>query len=80
MDTRTQVSMSVRNDRLDEVLHALRSLAPDIGPAVVNRSSASDGVSGISVSLPGDVRDAVHEQLDPLGLEYEVSIGKPEDF
>ena len=80
MGTRTQVSMSVRNDRLDDVLNALRSLAPDIGPLVVSRSNAPDGVSGISVSLPGDVRDAVHEQLDPLDLEYEVSIGKPEDL
>jgi hypothetical protein len=42
MTIRTYVSTTVRNDRVDDVLHALEDVDPDAIVASVNRSDAPD--------------------------------------
>ena len=80
MTVRTYVSTTVRNDRLDEVLHALEDLDPDAIVSSVTRSGAPDDPAGASLSLDGDKRDAVKEQLTAFpDLEYDVGVRHVED-
>lgn len=76
MAARTFVSMTVRNDRLEEGRQALWTLVTGpFGPVEVYRSNAPDAFTTIVTSLPGDVRDEVKEQLDSItDLEYEVEL------
>ncbi|MEU0620725.1 hypothetical protein ABZ329_07705 [Streptomyces rubiginosohelvolus] len=64
MAIRTHVAATVRSDRLDDVLHALGNVDPNVIVASVNRSNAPGASTGLSVSLAGDVREAVKEQLE----------------
>ncbi|MCC9706367.1 hypothetical protein E4N62_14445 [Streptomyces sp. MNU76] len=80
MTVRTYVSTTVRNDRVDEVLHALEDVDPDAIVAAVNRSDAPDVPAGVSVSLTGDAREAVKKQLDAIpGLQWEIDVRDTED-
>lgn len=51
MTVRTYVSTTVRNDRVDEVLHALEEMDPDAIVSSVNRPDAPDVPAEVSVSL-----------------------------
>ncbi|WP_019054954.1 hypothetical protein [Streptomyces prunicolor] len=75
MDTVTRVRTSVSPDRLDEALSTLRSIAPEVVEGLVERPG-SDGHIGVGIAIVGDVRDAVRERLDSLGLEYQVDVGE----
>ncbi|MDT0569242.1 hypothetical protein RM704_17480 [Streptomyces sp. DSM 3412] len=80
MTVRTYVSTTVRNDRVDEVLHALEKVDPDAIVASVNRSDAPDIPAGVSVSLTGDAREAVRTQLAVIpDLECEIDVRDTED-
>lgn len=80
MTIRTYVSTTVRNDRVDEVLHALEDVDPDAIVAAVNRSDAPDVPAGVSVSLTGDAREAVKKQLDAIpDLQWEIDVRETED-
>ncbi|MCX4882250.1 MULTISPECIES: hypothetical protein [unclassified Streptomyces] len=75
MTVRTYVSTTVRNDRLDEVLHALENVDPNAIVASVTRSDAPDALAGASLTLAGDVREAVKEQLDVFpDLDCEIEV------
>ncbi|MDX3633114.1 hypothetical protein OG920_11270 [Streptomyces europaeiscabiei] len=75
MTIRTYVSTTVRNDRVDDVLHALEDVDPDAIVASVNRSDAPDAPAGVSVSLAGDVREVVKDQLDVIpDLEWKIDV------
>lgn len=75
MAIRTHVSACVTNAHLDEVLNALRDLNPDIGPAVVSRSSGAGATVGVTASIPGDVRAAAERRLRALrDLEFGISV------
>lgn len=76
MTVRTFVSMTVRNDRLEEGRQALWTLVTGpLGPVEVYRSDAPDAFTTIVTSLPGDVRDEVKERLDSItDLEYEAEL------
>lgn len=81
MAVRTYVSTTMRNDRVDAVLHALENLDPDAIVASVNRSDAPDVPAGVAVSLAGDVREAVKKQLDVFpDLECEIDVRDTEDL
>ena len=81
MTIRTFVSTTVRNDRVDDVLHALEDVDPDAIVASVNRSDAPDVPAGVSVSLTGDVREAVKKQLDVIpDLECEIDVRDTADL
>ncbi|MEV1064514.1 hypothetical protein [Streptomyces sp. NPDC050263] len=81
MTVRTYVSTTVRNDRVDEVLHALENVDPDAIVTSVNRSDAPDVPAGVSVSLTADAREAVKQQLDVIpGLECEIDVRDTEDL
>ncbi|MEU9736391.1 hypothetical protein [Streptomyces sp. NPDC048002] len=75
MSVRTYVSTTVLNDRVDEVLHALEDLDPHAIVGSANRSGDPDLPAGVSVSLEGDVREAVQEQLKAFpDVECEVEV------
>ncbi|MDX3638280.1 hypothetical protein [Streptomyces sp. MB09-02B] len=81
MTVRTYVSTTVRNDRVDEVLHALENVDPDAIVASVNRSDTPDVPAGVSVSLSGDAREAVRKQLGVIpDLECEIDVRDTEDL
>ncbi|MET9735464.1 hypothetical protein ABZZ79_33990 [Streptomyces sp. NPDC006458] len=81
MTVRTYVSTTVLNDRLDEVLHALEDLDPDAIVASANRSDNPDVPAGVSVSLAGDVREAVVEQLKVFpDLDCDIDVRDAEDL
>lgn len=75
MDAVTRVSASVPADLLDEVLNALRGIAPEVTGSFVERPG-SDGHIGVAVTLVGDVRDVVREKLGSLDLEYQAEVGE----
>ena len=62
MPLRTVVSMTVRNDELDEA----RQLLGPFGPVEVCRSNAPDATTEVVASLSGDVREWVEERLNEL--------------
>jgi hypothetical protein len=71
----------VRNDRVDDVLHALENVDPDAIVASVNRSDAPGVPAEVSVSLTGDAREAVKKQLDVIpDLECEIDVRDTEDL
>ncbi|MCM2420219.1 hypothetical protein [Streptomyces sp. RKAG293] len=76
MALRTIVSMTVRNDVLDEARQALWALVTGpFGPVEVYRSNHPDDITTVVTSLPGDVREAVAEQLSALTtLPYEIEV------
>lgn len=76
MGIRTVVSMTVRNDVLEEARLALWSLVTGpVGPVEVYRSTAPDATTTVVTSLPGDARESVEEQLKPLtALPYHVEL------
>lgn len=76
MAVRTVVSMTVRNDVLDEARRALWSLVTGpFGPVEVYRSTAPDATTTVVTSLDGDVQEAVAEQLASLTtLPYEIEL------
>ncbi|WP_019072405.1 hypothetical protein [Streptomyces hokutonensis] len=76
MAVRTYVSTSARADQLDEARQALGSLDPTpLGPVEVTRPDVSDALTGLSVSLSGDVRESVKQQLRTRSdLEYMVEV------
>ncbi|MFD9431910.1 hypothetical protein [Streptomyces sp. NPDC060002] len=81
MTVRTYVSTTVRNDRVDEVLHALEEMDPDAIVASVSRSDAPGVPAGVSVSLAGDVREAVKNQLDVIpDLVCEIDVRDTKDL
>ncbi|MET8169048.1 hypothetical protein ACFU6S_34820 [Streptomyces sp. NPDC057456] len=81
MTVRTYVSTTIRNDRVDEVLHALEEMDPDAIVSSVTRPDAPDDPAGVSVSLAGDVREAVKNQLDVIpDLECEIDVRNTEDL
>ncbi|MEU6687455.1 hypothetical protein [Streptomyces sp. NPDC046832] len=81
MTVRTYVSTTVRNDRVDEVLHALENVDPDAIVTTVNRSNTPDVPAGVSVSLTGDAREAVKEQLASIpDLECEIEVRDTQDL
>ncbi|WP_333736354.1 hypothetical protein [Streptomyces sp. IBSBF 2806] len=81
MTVRTVVSTNVPNDRADEVVRALQNLDANAIVGIVNRSHAPDARSGLSVSLTGDVREAVKEQLKVFpDLECEIDLQDVEDL
>jgi hypothetical protein len=76
MAVRTVVSMTVRNDVLDEARHALWSLVTGpFGAVEVYHSTAPDATTTVVTSLEGDVQEAVAEQLATLTtLPYEIEL------
>ncbi|MER6677415.1 nuclear transport factor 2 family protein [Streptomyces sp. NPDC000983] len=75
MSVRTYVSTTVVNDRLDDVLNALEDLDPQAIVGAAHRSDDPDVPPGVSVSLAGDVREAVQEQLKAFpDVECEVEV------
>ncbi|POG43195.1 hypothetical protein BV881_33255 [Streptomyces sp. ZL-24] len=76
MAIRTVVSMTVRNDVLDEARHALWSLVTGpFGPVEVCRSTAPDATTTVVTSLKGDVQESVAERLATLtALPYEIDL------
>ncbi|MFF0205206.1 hypothetical protein [Streptomyces sp. NPDC005017] len=81
MAVRTYVTTTVLNDRLEEVLHALENLDPSAIVGSANRSNDPDLPAGVSVSLTGDMREAVREQLKAFpDLEYDTYVRSIEDL
>ncbi|MEU6373952.1 hypothetical protein [Streptomyces sp. NPDC046909] len=76
MAVRTWVSMSVRRDRLDEARLLLGSLDPGpLGPVEIYTPDAPDALRAVSVSLPGDVREAVEQHLrGRTDLEFQTEL------
>ncbi|MFE6194145.1 hypothetical protein [Streptomyces sp. NPDC057838] len=75
MSVRTRVSFNVQNDRVDEVVRALEGVDPHAIVLSAGRSNAPNDRSGISVSLTGDVREAVKEQLGMFHeLDYRIDV------
>ncbi|MDG5805796.1 hypothetical protein P9869_24670 [Streptomyces ossamyceticus] len=80
MTVRTYVSTTVRDDRVDDVLHALEDLDPNAVLAAVNRSDDPDVPAGVSASLTGDVREAVERQLGVIpDVECQIDVRDTEE-
>ncbi|MEU6802514.1 hypothetical protein [Streptomyces neyagawaensis] len=80
MTVRTYVSTTVRNDHVDDVLHALEDLDPNAILAAVNRSDDPDVPAGVSASLTGDVREAVEKHLAAIPeLEFRIQVRDTEE-
>jgi hypothetical protein len=75
MTTRTSISTTVRNDLFDQVFAALQNVNPDAIVASSYHSNDLDGTTGLSISLSGDLREAVMKRLAAFpDLECDIEV------
>ncbi|UGY93037.1 hypothetical protein [Streptomyces gobiensis] len=76
MALRTFVSMTVREDALDQARRTLWTLVTDtMSPAEFTSYNKPDAPTVVVVSVPGDAREEVAERLASLtSLPYEIEV------